>query len=92
MEKEIRDEFEKLAAMVATGFAELREELATLHREAAEVKSALEKNLHETQYLDRKLDNRFDLLERMLFDNIGQDRNRLGILETKVKELSGTRS
>ncbi len=31
----------------------------------------------------------FDLLERMLFDNLNQDRNRLAVLETKVKELSG---
>ena len=85
MEQETREEFEKLAAMVATGFSEL-------HKEIAEVKTALEKNLFETQYLDRKLDNRFDLLERMLFDNVGQDRNRIAIIETKIKELSSSRS
>ena len=68
--------------MVAAGFVELREELA-------EIRTALDKNLHETQYLDRKLDNRFDLLERMLFENLAQDRNRLAIVENKVKELSG---
>ena len=48
---------------------------------------AFEKNLHETQYLDRKLDNRFDLLERMLFDNLQQDRNRIATVEGKVKTL-----
>lgn len=74
-------ENEKLAAMVAAGLAEIRDEIS-------EMRKALEKNLHETQYLDRKLDNRFDLLERMLFDNIGQDRNRIAVLETKVKELA----
>ena len=82
MEKEQQELFDHLAGMVAAGFAELREEIA-------EIRTALDKNLHETQYLDRKLDNRFDLLERMLFENLAQDRNRLAIVENKVKELSG---
>jgi hypothetical protein len=82
MEKELEEHFDRLAAMVAEGFAELRQEVG-------EIRASLEKNLRETQYLDRKLDNRFDLLERMLFDNLAQDRNRIAVVENKVKELSG---
>jgi hypothetical protein len=89
MEKEFEERFDKLAAMVAEGFAELRQEIAEGRSDIAEIRASLEKNLHETQYLDRKLDNRFDLLERMLFDNLGQDRNRIAVVENKVKELSG---
>ena len=88
MEKEFTEEFEKLAVMVATGFADVRKQLVSLAGDVAELRSGFEKNLHETQYLDRKLDNRFDLLERMLFDNLQQDRNRIATVETKVKELS----
>lgn len=87
MEKDITAEFEKLAAMIATGFGDLRTEIAKVSDELTELRIAFEKNLHETQYLDRKLDNRFDLLERMLFDNLQQDRNRIATVEGKVKTL-----
>jgi hypothetical protein len=81
MDEATREALEKLAVMVAAGFSEMRDELT-------EIRTALEKNTNEINYLDRKLDNRFDLLERMMFDNLGQDRNRLGTLEASVKRLT----
>jgi hypothetical protein len=81
MDEATREALEKLAVMVAAGFSEMRDELA-------EIRTAIEKNTNEINYLDRKLDNRFDLLERMMFDNLGQDRNRLGTLEATVKQLA----
>ena len=81
MDEATREALDKLASMVATGFAELHDELSN-------IRTAIEKNTNEINYLDRKLDNRFDLLERMMFDNLGQDRNRLGTLESTVKRLA----
>lgn len=81
MDEATREALDKLAVMVAAGFAEMRDELSN-------IRIAVEKNTTEINYLDRKLDNRFDLLERMMFDNLGQDRNRLGTLETTVKRLA----
>ena len=82
MDDTTREALEKLAVMVAAGFADLRDELT-------EIRTAIEKNTNEINYLDRKLDNRFDLLERMMFDNLGQDRNRLGTLEATVQRQIG---
>lgn len=81
MDEATHEALEKLAVMVAAGFSEMRDELG-------EIRTAIEKNTNEINYLDRKLDNRFDLLERMMFDNLGQDRNRLGTLEATVKRLA----
>ena len=81
MDEATHEALEKLAVMVAAGFSELRDELTG-------IRTAIEKNTNEINYLDRKLDNRFDLLERMMFDNLGQDRNRLGTLEATVKRLA----
>ena len=81
MDEATREAYEKLAAMVAAGFAEMRDELV-------EIRTVIAKSTTEIQYLDRKLDNRFDLLERMMFENLGQDRNRLGTLEATVKRLA----
>ena len=90
MDEATREALEKLAVMVAAGFSEMRDELGEMRRELGEVRAVVDKNTFEIQYLDRKLDNRFDLLERIMFDNLGQDRNRLGTLEASVKHLSET--
>ena len=88
MDEATREALEKLAVMVAAGFSEMRDELGEMRQELSEVRAVVDKNTYEINYLDRKLDNRFDLLERMMFDNLGHDRNRLGTLEASVKRLT----
>ncbi len=56
----------------------------------ADVQASMSSLREEIHFLDRKLDNRFDLLERMMQEHRSQDRNEVRELATRVASLEQT--